>query len=674
MPSYLVAFAVGAFEYVDSGKVGSRQVPSRIVVPKGRTAEAAYAAETTAAVVGKLEEYFGTPFPYEKLDQIAVPLFGGAMENPGLVTYADSIILAKPGADAIGRQRAWIGTAAHELAHQWFGDLVTMAWWDDLWLNEGFATWLGGSITHRLKPEWRSDGGFAGSRDFALTQDSLLSARRVRQPIDSKNDIVNAFDGITYQKGGAVLRMMEAWMGEDKFREGVRTYLARHAWKNATSRDFLDAMAAVGGPQVAEAFASFLDQGGAPEITFTLRCETKGHPELDLRQTRALPVGTTAPAAQSWNVPVCIEYPAASGVARHCSLLAGAAGRMVLDRANSCPAWIVPNAGGAGYYRSRMDGALLGRLMSEHFAAMSLPSQIALVGDVAALTRSGSMAVSDALQLVPTLAASEERQLVSAAVDLALDSQEILDAEDLPRVDRFTVATFGSRARKLGWMHQPGDSDDTRQLRAQLVPLVASRGDQTLGRESVVLARKWLADRSSLPADLAPGVLRVAAVWGDAALFDEYLAAVRKTEDRRQRSWLFNALGAFRQPELVARALRLPLDPSFDLRETFGLLFSGSRPPNQRLGFDFVRDNYEALQKRMPTSIAGGSFAAALPQMGRRFCSEPVRREVKEFFEPRIEKETGGPRTLANVLGSISQCVALKARQGDDFHRFLAAW
>lgn len=674
MPSYLVAFAAGPFEFVDAGKAGSKQVPVRIVVPKGRSAEARYAVETTVSVVNKLEEYFGIPFPYDKLDQIAVPLFGGAMENPGLITYADSLILAKPEDDSISRHRGWINTAAHELAHQWFGDLVTMAWWDDLWLNEGFATWMGDTTTSKLKPEWKVEGGFAGSRNYALSEDSLLTARRVRQPIDSKNDIINAFDGITYQKGGAVLRMMEAWLGEEKFRQGVRNYLRKHAWGNATSKDFLAAMAGVGGPEVAEAFASFLDQGGAPEVSFSLRCETGKHPQLTLRQTRALPVGTQAPGVQTWKVPVCIEYPAASGVARQCSLMMTSEAKTELDRTEACPAWIVPNAGGAGYYRSKMDSALLHNLMEQHFTSMPLPARIALVGDVAALTRSGSINTSDALKLVPKLAASPDRQIVQAAVSLAVDNSAILSAEDVPRMDHYIVATFGPRARQLGWLHKPGDDDDTRQLRAQLVPFVAGRGDQELGPQAKPLALKWLEDRRSLPADLAPGVLRVAAILGDAALFDTYLNAIRKTEDRRQRAWLFRGLGSFRQPELVQRALHIPLDPAFDLRESFGLLFAGDRPPTQHAAFDFVRENYDALLKRMPTSIAGGSFAANLPYTGQRFCSAAGRAQVKEFFESRIEKETGGPRTLAQVLESISQCAALKARQDSNLHQFLAAW
>lgn len=674
MPSYLVAFAVGPFEYVDSGKVGRKQVPSRIVVPKGRAAEAAYAAETTASVVNKLEEYFGIPFPYAKLDQIAVPLFGGAMENPGLITYADSIILAKPEGDSIFRRRGWIGTAAHELAHQWFGDLVTMAWWDDLWLNEGFATWMGGTTTAKLKPEWKIEGDIAGSRDYALSEDTLLSARRVRQPIDSKNDIVNAFDGITYQKGGAVLRMMEAWLGEEKFRQGVRNYLQKHAWGNATSKDFLAAMAEAGGPAVAEAFASFLDQGGAPEVSFTLRCDSGKRPELVLRQTRAVPVGTHAPGEQTWKVPVCVEYPAGSAATRQCSLLNTKEAKMELSHAQGCPAWIVPNAGGTGYYRSNMDSGLLDKLMEQHFSNMPVGSRIALVGDIAALTRSGSMATSDALKLVPRLAASGERQIVQAGVSLAVDNSEILSDEDVPRMDRYVVATFSTRARQLGWTHKPGDDDDTRQLRAQLVPFAAGRGDAELGSQAKPLALQWIEDRKALPADLAPGVIRTAAVWGDATLFDVYLNAVRKTEDRRQRGWLFQGLGSFRQPELVQRALRIPLDPAFDLRETFGLLFAGGRPPTRRAAFEFARANYDALLQRMPSSIAGGSFAASLPYTGQRLCSEEARTEVKEFFQARVEKETGGPRTLAQVLESISKCSALKARQGESLHKFLAAW
>ena len=200
LPSYLVAFAVGPFGIVDGGKIGKKGTPFRVIVPRGKEPWAKFAIESTGPVVSLLETYFGEAYPYEKLDLIAVPLFGGAMENPGLVTYRQSLILGKPGQESTGFRRAFASVNAHELAHQWFGDLVTTAWWDDLWLNEAFATWMTPKIIERFKPEWDFPSSRANQASNAMRTDSLTSARAIRQPIVSNDDIKNAFDGITYQK------------------------------------------------------------------------------------------------------------------------------------------------------------------------------------------------------------------------------------------------------------------------------------------------------------------------------------------------------------------------------------------------------------------------------------------------------------------------------------------
>ncbi|MBV8732762.1 MAG: M1 family peptidase, partial [Acidobacteriia bacterium] len=209
LPSYLVAFAVGPLEFVDAGKAGKNHVPVRIVVPKGRGEEAKYAAEITATILTRLENYFGIPYPYKKSDQVAIPAPFGGMENAGMVTYGQDLLLAKPATDSIQRQRNYASVAAHELAHQWFGDLVTTAWWNDSWLNEAFATWMEQKILADWKPEWKTSLDDVQSLLGAERGDSLVSARKIRQEITSKGDIDNAFDTITYNKGAAVIGMFE---------------------------------------------------------------------------------------------------------------------------------------------------------------------------------------------------------------------------------------------------------------------------------------------------------------------------------------------------------------------------------------------------------------------------------------------------------------------------------
>jgi aminopeptidase N len=253
LPSYLIAIGVGPFELVDAGTAGRRKTPLRIVAPKGRGAEAAYAVEVTGEILSRLETYFGIPYPYEKLDSLAIPqtVGFGAMENVGLITYVDRRLLIRPDMATEEQRRGYASTGAHEIAHQWFGDLVTMQWWNDLWLNEGFATWMANRTLEDWKPEWGGALAKVERRADVMGTDRLVSARRVRQPIENEGDIRTAFDGITYQKGASLLAMYEEWMGREAFRRGIQRYLKAHAFGNATSSDFLGALAEEGGKEVA---------------------------------------------------------------------------------------------------------------------------------------------------------------------------------------------------------------------------------------------------------------------------------------------------------------------------------------------------------------------------------------------------------------------------------------
>ncbi|HWM85173.1 MAG TPA: M1 family metallopeptidase, partial [Kofleriaceae bacterium] len=297
LPSYLVAFAVGPFDLVDLGRAGRNQTPMRIAVPKGRAAEARYARKVTGEILVGLEEYFDIPYPYEKLDSVVLPSFLGAMENPGLITYAARLILAKPNEDTPIFHQIYARFAGHEIAHQWFGDLVTMAWWDDIWLNESFATFMAARVLDDWQKSWGVPVQRVNAAQEAFGADSLISARKVRNPIAGHNDIAGAFDAISYQKGGALLDMFEAWMGRPSFQKAIHRYLSEHAWGNATSGDFIAALAAESKPELAAAFESFIEQGGIPLVSLALECADGKPPELLLGQERFLPIGSKGSAA-----------------------------------------------------------------------------------------------------------------------------------------------------------------------------------------------------------------------------------------------------------------------------------------------------------------------------------------------------------------------------------------
>ncbi|MGD0048869.1 MAG: M1 family metallopeptidase [Bryobacteraceae bacterium] len=673
LPSYLVAFAIGPFDVVDAGKAGRNQVPVRIVTPRGKAAQAEYAAQVTATIVDRLEDYFGVPYAYEKLDEVAIPLtFGfGAMENAGLVTYGQTILLADPATDSINRQREYASVAAHELAHQWSGDLVTTAWWNDIWLNEAFATWMSSRILAEWQPDWNTRLSDLQSKFGAMESDSLVTARQIRQPIEAKDDVANAFDGITYEKGAAVIRMFEVWTGEPQFRAGVTAYLKRYSFRNATADDFLDSIATAGKPQLAAAFKTFLDQPGIPEVSVELKCSPA--PRVALSQKRYLPIGSTGSQGAQWQVPVCVRYQAGDSPATECFLLDKPSAEFPLKNASSCPAPISANSSATGYYITSYQGGLLDKLLGEGSDWLNAAERVTLLHDLKALADSGDAKESAALAAARTFANSPERQLAAQAREIVGGARDLVPPALRPNYAAFIRKTFGGRAADLGWSAKPDDDADTRLMRASLVPFVAREGDDApLQAEARRLAIGWLDTRKGVGPDMLRAVLSTAAFSSGQELFDRLLAELKKTQDRRERRAIIGALGSSRDPKIVQQALGLLLDPQFDVREMFGLAFSGLGDlQTQSLPFEFLKAHYDEVLKRLPRE---GDFdaAASLPFVGGPFCDEPSRRAFVEFFQDRVANYLGGPRNYAQVLESIRLCEAQRAAQSEDVAQFFA--
>ncbi len=670
LPSYLVALAVGRFDIVDAGKVG--KTPLRIITPRGKGPNAKYAAEAIPQLLKLLENYFGIPYPYEKLDSIVMPISNFAMENAGLITYGETNLLAKPEEDSINRQRTCAIVTAHEMAHQWFGDLVTTAWWDDIWLNEAFATWMENKIVGEWKPEWHIDVTVVNDRLFAMREDSLASTRKIRQPIESNDDIANAFDGITYQKGAAVIQMFETWIGQDKFRKGIQSYLKQHAWGNATAKDFEASISAAAGRNIAPAFDSFLNQAGVPEISMALDCSSK--PKLDLAQKRLLPIGSQASSQQSWMIPICVAYESDGATHHQCELLSDPRSRMLLSSAKSCPDWLEPNDGGHGYYQVNYKDGLLDKVMADHAAHLSRPELVSVLGNVESLVSSGDLSPRVALGLVPEFSQDPHREIVSATARIAEILKSDMVPDDLrPKGAAFIRQAFGKRAEELGWIGKPDDSDDTRLLRQQLLPFVAGIGeDRELIQEAGRLARKWLTDRNAIPPDMILPVLHVAAEFGNQELFDLLHQAVSHEKNQQQRQRIISAMGAFRNPEIVRQAMALTLTGEFDPRESFFALLFGSLsyPETRELPFQFVQQNIDKLLNGIPREV-GEDYGANLPLAGNAFCDASHRDSVQTFFADRIKEFNGGPRNLAQVLERIHLCIAERKTLGPELSAFL---
>jgi alanyl aminopeptidase len=667
LPSYLVAFAVGPFETLSAGKTSSG-APIRIVFPHGRAADAAYPAKVTSELLTRLENYFGTPYPYPKLDMLAVSVFNaGAMENPGLITFRQALLLTKPEDLTQGRQESYATVATHEMAHQWFGDYVTLAWWDDTWLNESFASWMETKIVAEWKPEWDLDIGAVSAKSGVMHADSLDSARAIHQPIKELGDIEASFDGITYGKGEAVLRMMERTIGADTFQRGVRAYLAKHAWGNATYEDFVGAMTEVAKTDLHPLFDSFVKQSGVPLVAFELSCKKGEAPSLSLAQQRFKPTGSTIDPKRTWTIPVCVRWGAGKTSGRDCTTLSDAAGQLALS-AKTCPDWVLPNEGELGYYRSSPKGDLRNHLLA-HARDLTMAERVGLIGDVNALIASGDLENGVALSLVADLAKDKSRHLVDASIGIVGGVDDMISDKLRPRYEKFIRKLYQARARELGWSAKKGESTDAKQLRPELLGLVAGDGkDSTLIKQATALAWKWFDDHKAVDPELVGTVLHVAARYGDKKLFDRIHEEAKKTTERADRARLLRALGAFSDPKLVEEALALTLTDEFDLREASGIMNAAMADPRTRMmTFNFVKQHFDEIEDKLPPMYRPymAYFAVAL-------CDDALAPEVKAFLEPKMAKLDGGDHVLTQAMEQMSLCSAARKAQTPAVEAFFA--
>lgn len=497
--------------------------------------------------------------------------------------------------------------------------------------------------------------------------DSLVSSRKVRQPILSNDDIANAFDSITYQKGSALLNMFESYMGPDKFRDGIRRYLQKYSWKNATSAEFLASLA--GDDQsVASAFSSFLDQPGVPLLSSSVKCEG-GAAKLELSQERFLPLGSTGGTPEQWKVPVCFRYAAGSNAQRQCALLDQQSAEIDLSQASGCPPWLDANADGNGYYRVLYLGDQLESLLKQQSGSLSLAEKVALIGDISALTGNGKIPLGQALAFAPSLAQDPARQVVNKTMEVATGLQDnLVEPNLLPRYRQYLLDVYGTRARELGWESKPGENDDNRLLRPSLAGVLANQAEDPQAiAKATSLAEAWLGDHKAVQADMVGTVLTTAARHGDRALFDKMRAAAKQEKDENFRGTLLFSLGLFQDPATVKVALPIMLTDEFDSRESLNIVFGVSQSPKTRdSAYDFVKRNWDAMVAKFPTDT--GAF---LPFVAGNYCDDEHRQDAKSFFDGRSTKFTGGPRNLAQMLEGIDLCVAYKKAQAPSVSAFL---
>ncbi len=658
LPSYLIAFGVGPFDIVPAGAT-KRGVPVRVVTLKGRAREAAYAVETSAKIVDAAEEWFGTPYPFEKLDMLTIPItIGfGAMENAGLITYTESVMLIDPAQGSLDKKYDWVQTAAHEIAHQWYGDLVTPVWWDDIWLNESFATWAQEKVVSAFDKSWNVAGEPERIRAGALGQDAIVSARKIRQPVEQNDDITLAFDYIVYSKGSAVLSMLEAYVGRDAFQQGVRAYLAEHAFGNATAQDFVGAISQVTGKDLTVAFASFLDQSGAPQLTTTLDC-TSSKAKLAIAQRRYVAPGSPPPAQTTpWVIPVCIAYDQDGQRATTCTVIDTAEAVVELP-AKACPAWVMPNADGAGYFRVAYTEQAAAALRDQAWPKLTVAERRAVAFDLNAGALDGTLAFGTALSLVPKLLSKPDRYTLPLATQPTAFAAFVPPSLQ-PTYERYLRTTYGKAAAAVGLLPKAGDTYDDEEMRNKLVGVVAWGGrEPKLVAQATKLAKKW----RELPQAMRGLILQIA-VDHDPALFAKVLAEVPTEPDRALREEMMNAVVRVRDPVRAKQALGLVLDPTLDIRESFDLGQSMSTPETQEVAHAFYREHVAEILQRAPTTTTATPFAT-LGLIWTRPCRAEHRATAEAEIKATFATLPGATPVIAQVLEGMDQCISQRARLG----------
>lgn len=674
LPTYLVAFGVGQWSIQTAPDISpdayrSRPLPLRGIAAAGEAHRMQHVLSETPSIIHALENYYGFGYPWDKLDVLAAPDFAaGAMENAGLVTFRDWLLLLDKDSPARNVQGSF-NVTAHELAHQWTGDTVTMAWWNDIWLNEAFATWMQQKVTMEVHPEYRADLDRVRGAQGAMRNDSLVSARRITQPITGNGDIMTAFDGITYQKGASVIGMFENYVGEKTFQKGMRAYIQKYKFGNAVASDLVDSIAAAAdkGETFKHAFHSFLDQSGVPYVQTRLE-QKDGRTVLQLSQSRYLPVGSRGDSQRVWGVPVCVRYGTADGSKVSCKMLDKSTGSMLLASASK-PTWIMPNANASGYYRFSLSRQGLVGLTHE-VGKLSDAEQLAYADAVSAGFQHGDLDAGDVLAALKPLTASKIREVATAPLgqlEWIYHREASTDAQRA-RLQAWVKDAYLPRLEQLGYRRQAGEAEDASLLRGTLASSLAfdfrlpevrasllSQGEAALKRKT-----DGRLDLTAADPDLLGDALGVAVQEHGKSAVDALIAELPQTSDAALRNAILGGLASVEDPALAEQVRNFALDKQVKVGEMAMLLRAGRDTRAQRDAmWQWFTAHYRQILART------GSFSGGrLPSLGAAGgCSPAEGHRLQAFFKPRSSDAAGIERGLAQTSESIQLCSALKAKQ-----------
>ena len=655
MSTYLVAFLVGDFQCSSGEQDG---VAIRTCSTPDKVALTTYGVDVAKYVLHYYNNYFGIPYPLKKLDLIALPDFeAGAMENFGAITYRETDLLIDPKTASISAKTEVALVIAHEMAHQWFGDLVTMQWWNNIWLNEGFATWMENKPVEAMHPEWNVDQAVASGMDGTLNLDAQPTTRAIRARADTPAEIEQMFDGISYGKASDVLLSVENYVGPETFRQGVHNYLAGHLYGNATAEDFWNAQTATSHKPVDKIMESLVAQAGVPLLTF-------GQPQngkVPVSQKRFYLSPSIQPdAAQKWTLPVCFKT---TDDGQDCQILTPDTASLKIPQ----NILFFANAGGKGYYRTSYTPADYTALASHVETSLTPTERISVIGDVWAQVRANKVTVGDYLNLVTAVKADPNFNVVASALDGlgAVASRIASTREEKDTLNAWFRQTFAPEYEKLG---PPSDSDspNKKQLRALLFAELGNAKDPQILTQAREIGAKYLADANSVDPNLAQNALQISARNGDAALFDQLQKIAESSTNPEIQIGALRLLAMFEDPSLAQRALEYAVSGKVRNQDAaIQLAISLDSDKNRDIAWKFIQTHWNDVKKEftpeMGTVLVGATSA---------FCSESARDDVSQFFA--THKVPDADQELKHAIEHINGCIELRDLQEPQLKTWLA--
>ncbi|MEJ7932838.1 M1 family metallopeptidase [Sphingobium sp. AN558] len=635
MSSYLLFFGLGELDRATK-MAGATEVG--VITGKGNTGKAQLALDASAAILPWYNDYFGVPFPLPKLDNVAGPgqsQFFSAMENWGAIFTFERALLVDPKFTSEGTRRTIYEIVAHEMAHQWFGDLVTMAWWDDLWLNEGFASWMATKVTDKLQPDWEALLGRVDGRERAMNLDSLSTTHPIVQKIRTVEETSQAFDDITYQKGEAVITMLEGFAGEDVWRSGIRAYMKAHAYGNTVTEDLWNAVEGAGAKGLSGIARDFTSQPGIPLVKVESATCKGGNTLLTLSQSE-FSRDRKDKTPLSWHVPVMAQ------------MLGGAPQRLILEGKGQislpgCGAYVV-NAGQTGYYRSLYPAANM-KALAKDFTRLAAIDQNGLLADNWALGLGGYQPIGLSLDLIDAVPASASPAVLSEVPSYLLGAYQMFegDAAQRAKISAYASAKLSPTLQSIGYEAKPGEGPQVPVLRATLVSTLGAMGDKTVVTEANRRFAALATDPAALDGPLKTNWLAIIAANADQATWTKLRAMANGAKTDLEKSQLFSMLGAAKDEALARQALDLAMtdEPG---KTTSAAIIAAVGREHSMLAVDYVlahRQQYEAMidvsaRSQALARLGGSSADPAMPAKLDAFATQYLTPESRKVVDRSI--------------------------------------